>query len=142
MRIKFITLLLLLISQIIFSQSIGELKGKITLDGQPAFGVEITITGNTTIGTTADKNGNYLLKNVPLGEQQIKFSYVTAIPQKRKITIKPSGNKALNIKLESNTQLNEIVVSGTLKPISRMDSPVPVEVYSPTFCIKRNKIIV
>jgi len=137
MRIKFITLLLLLISQIIFSQSIGELKGKITLDGQPAFGVEITITGNTTIGTTADKNGNYLLKNVPLGEQQIKFSYVTAIPQKRKITIKPSGNKALNIKLESNTQLNEIVVSGTLKPISRMDSPVPVEVYSPTF-FKKN----
>jgi outer membrane receptor for ferrienterochelin and colicins len=33
--------------------------------------------------------------------------------------------------------MDEIVVSGTLKPISKLESPVPVEVYSPTF-FKKN----
>lgn len=31
------------------------------------------------------------------------------------------------------TQINEVVVSGTMKAVSRMQSPVPVEVYTPRF---------
>ena len=30
-------------------------------------------------------------------------------------------------------ELNEVVVSGTLKPVKRLESPVPVEVYTPAF---------
>lgn len=33
----------------------------------------------------------------------------------------------------NQNELNEVVVSGTLKPVRRLESPVPVEVYSPKF---------
>ena len=35
--------------------------------------------------------------------------------------------------LELNNKLEEVVISGTLKPISKSESPVPVEVYGQTF---------
>ena len=38
---------------------------------------------------------------------------------------------------ENENELNEVVVSGTLKPIKRLESPVPVEVYTPVF-FKKN----
>ncbi len=38
---------------------------------------------------------------------------------------------------QKTNQLNEVVISGTLKPVRRLESPVPVEVYSPTF-FKKN----
>ncbi|WP_281297726.1 TonB-dependent receptor plug domain-containing protein [Flavobacterium limnophilum] len=40
-------------------------------------------------------------------------------------------------KKDSQNQLNEVVVSGTLKPVKRLESTVPVEVYSPIF-FKKN----
>lgn len=39
--------------------------------------------------------------------------------------------------LPSTQSLDETVVTGTLKPVSRLESPVPVEVYSPAF-LKKN----
>jgi outer membrane receptor for ferrienterochelin and colicins len=33
----------------------------------------------------------------------------------------------------AQNELNEVVVSGTLKPVKRLESPVPVEVYTPAF---------
>lgn len=38
---------------------------------------------------------------------------------------------------KSENSLDEIVISGTLKPVSRLETPVPVEVYSSTF-LKKN----
>jgi outer membrane receptor for ferrienterochelin and colicins len=40
-------------------------------------------------------------------------------------------------KKENQNELNEVVVSGTLKPVKRLESPVPVEVYSAVF-FKKN----
>ncbi|MES2575544.1 MAG: TonB-dependent receptor [Bacteroidota bacterium] len=41
------------------------------------------------------------------------------------------------VKKNQENELNEVVVSGTLKPIRRLESAVPVEVYSPVF-FKKN----
>jgi outer membrane receptor for ferrienterochelin and colicins len=35
--------------------------------------------------------------------------------------------------VKTENDLNEVVVSGTLKPVKRLESPVPVEVYTPAF---------
>ena len=40
-------------------------------------------------------------------------------------------------KKDNNNELNEVVISGTLKAVKRLESPVPVEVYSPVF-FKKN----
>ncbi|WP_304622680.1 TonB-dependent siderophore receptor [Pedobacter sp. MC2016-14] len=38
---------------------------------------------------------------------------------------------------QTESDLNEVVVSGTLKPVKRLESPVPVEVYTPAY-FKKN----
>ena len=36
-----------------------------------------------------------------------------------------------------NADIDEVVISGTMKAVRRLETPVPVEVYSPTF-LKKN----
>ncbi len=49
----------------------------------------------------------------------------------------PNMEKDSLVKKNQENELNEVVVSGTLKPIRRLESAVPVEVYSPVF-FKKN----
>jgi outer membrane receptor for ferrienterochelin and colicins len=49
----------------------------------------------------------------------------------------PNIEKDSLAKKEQHSELNEVVVSGTLKAIKRLESAVPVEVYSPVF-FKKN----
>jgi outer membrane receptor for ferrienterochelin and colicins len=43
----------------------------------------------------------------------------------------------LDFVLRENNTLDEVVITGTMKPVSRLESPVPVEVYSLLF-FKKN----
>ena len=43
----------------------------------------------------------------------------------------------LSFDLKENNTLDEVVITGTLKPVSHLESPVPVEVYKPIF-FKKN----
>jgi outer membrane receptor for ferrienterochelin and colicins len=49
----------------------------------------------------------------------------------------PNIEKDSLAKKDQHSELNEVVVSGTLKPIKRLESAVPVEVYTPVF-FKKN----
>lgn len=42
-----------------------------------------------------------------------------------------------SIKKDKSSTIDEVVISGTMKAVNRLDSPVPVEVYTPTF-LKKN----
>lgn len=58
---------------------------------------------------------------------------------KESLTIVLSGKTTeINFDLKEDNNLNEVVISGTLKPVLRIESPVPVEVYTPTF-LKKNR---
>jgi outer membrane receptor for ferrienterochelin and colicins len=60
------------------------------------------------------------------------------LPYSEEIEISEFTIKRMDINLQaSSEQLEETVVTGTLKAVSRSESPVPVEVYSPTF-LKKN----
>ena len=56
---------------------------------------------------------------------------------KKHITINSEKTLVVNFALEESESLNEVIITGTLKSVSRLESPVPVEVYSPTF-FKKN----
>ncbi|WP_373406897.1 TonB-dependent receptor plug domain-containing protein [Flavobacterium sp. FZUC8N2.13] len=49
----------------------------------------------------------------------------------------PNLEKDSIAKKDSQNELNEVVISGTLKPVRRLESTVPVEVYTPVF-FKKN----
>ena len=58
--------------------------------------------------------------------------------ERKTILISKENNIQVNFNLkEDANNLDEVVVSGTLKPVSRMETPVPVEVYTPAF-LKKN----
>lgn len=92
----------------------------------------------TSLGTSSDDNGKYLLKNIPAGKYTLKATVLGYRNFSKNITIGENEALTISILLEASLeQLEETVVTGTLKAVSRSESPVPVEVYSPTF-LKKN----
>ncbi len=115
----------------------NTLKG-VTLEGNnPIPFVNIYIKG-TTIGTSSDEDGKFELQNIPSGEYRIIASTIGFQPFQTKLKFGKNEQKNITIRLKQATeQLDETVITGTLKSVNRLDSPVPVEVYSPTF-LKKN----
>ncbi len=117
------------------SYSQNVLKGKITHNNMPIEMVDVFIKG-TDIGTVTDKNGHYKLITKLTGNQKIIVSFIGFKTRVIKVNFSDK-EKVLNIVLEEmKTALEEVVVSGTMKPVKRLESPVPVEVYSPSFFVK------
>lgn len=132
---KYLFLTILIIStKSIFSQNIS---GKVEF--QSSNDQEITIRLlNTEFKTQTDSLGFYQLLNIPKGNYKIQVTTEGFKPQTQKISIVDEQNLILNFELkEDKNELNEVVVSGTLKPVKRLESAVPVEVYSPVF-FKKN----
>ena len=53
------------------------------------------------------------------------------------IDVKKSDNISLEEKQSKTSNIDEVVISGTMKEVNRLESPVPVEVYTPKF-FRRN----
>lgn len=114
-----------------------SLMGTVTSNGSPISFVNIYLK-QTEIGTSSNEDGMYILKNVPPGKYTLVASTIGFIPFSKTVTIKDGQEQLLDIDLEPSIEsLDEMVVTGTLKPVSRLESPVPVEVYKPTF-FKKN----
>ncbi|HEY4618587.1 MAG TPA: TonB-dependent receptor, partial [Flavobacterium sp.] len=111
-------------------------KGSVTADGMPLQQVNIVLkkTDKTTI---SDENGNYFIKNIAPGNYDIVASYTGLRSESRNITLTDSTELVVDFYLRENNTLDEVVITGTLKPVSRLESPVPVEVYKPIF-FKKN----
>ena len=115
----------------------STLSGTISSKDNPEAFVNIYLK-STEIGTASDENGNYILRNIPEGKYTIIASNIGFKKYYKTITISDGEDQVINIKIEPSTEsLDEMVVTGTLKPVSRLESPVPVEVYKPTF-FKKN----
>ena len=107
-----------------------SVKGKVFSNGLPLEGVSVLLKGSN-IGTITNYNGQFELNITNLKNQKLIFSFIGYKPVIRKIV---SGDLNLGtILLETDETLDEVVVSGTLKPVYKLDSTVPVEVYGQTF---------
>lgn len=132
----FIITILFFTSSLSFSQTI--IKGEITSDKLPFANASITL--NKTKATISDTIGKYKFEAIEIGNYEIIVSHLGFKTQKRKITIKDTVQITLNFELiedKEKNALDEVVITGTLKPVSRLESAVPVEVYKPTF-FKKN----
>ncbi|SDW05835.1 TonB-dependent receptor [Flavobacterium degerlachei] len=124
----------LVITSLSFAQS--SLKGSVTADGMPLQQANIVLkkAAKTTI---SDENGDYSIKNLAPGNYEIVASYTGFRSESRNITLIDSTELVVDFYLKENNSLDEVVITGTMKPVSRLESPVPVEVYKPTF-FKKN----
>lgn len=85
-------------------------------------------------GTTADGNGTYTVTDVPYGNYTLAVSSLGYKSQKKQITLAAENSCTHNFNMiEDQSSLDAIVISGTLRPVSKQNSPIPVEVYSQAF---------
>lgn len=132
---KYLFLTILILSAIsLHSQNIsGKVESSIPV------GQEINVSLlNTNFKTQTDSLGFYKLENIPKGNYKINVTSTGFKPVTQRISVLENENLNLDFELEEDqNELNEVVVSGTLKPVKRLESAVPVEVYSPVF-FKKN----
>ena len=103
----------------------NSISGKVTSKGEALPFVNVYLT-NTKIGTSTNEKGFFELKNIPNGNHTLVSSAIGFKPKSIKIIL--SGNQKLikNFSLSDENSLEEIVISGTLKPVSKSNSPVSV----------------
>ena len=130
LRLNIIIFFFLLTSFNLFCQH-NSLSGKIYSNGEVLPYVNIYLK-EYTLGTASNSEGYYEIKNIPNGNHTV---IISSIGYKTKsLNISFNNNQITrDFSLASDNSLDEVVISGTLRPISKSNSPVPVEVYSETF---------
>ncbi|MGB5927450.1 MAG: TonB-dependent receptor [Cyclobacteriaceae bacterium] len=108
----------------------GELSGLITGPDGPVPGATIRLLPSD-IGTVADENGQYRIKEIPAGDYSVEIRSIGYKPVNRTIGIDGSQKMLLDVSLsESHLGLEEVVVTGTMQPTYISKSPVKIEVIS------------
>lgn len=133
----YIVVILMITCGTVANAQTASVKGVVTEGGNSVAFTNIYIKG-TTHGTSSDENGNYTISNLSEGNYVLIASAIGYLSYRKTFQITNGEEKIIPIQLEASTQvLDEMVVTGTLKPVSRLESPVPVEVYKPSF-FKKN----
>jgi outer membrane receptor for ferrienterochelin and colicins len=115
-----------------YSQMV-TLSGKVTHQDSPVPYVNIFLKG-TTLGTSTDVNGQFIIQDIPLGTYTVFISSVGFETLSSKLSLIKPLNVVSNFQLVENTSyLEEVVISGTMKEVSKQESPVPVKVYGLNF---------
>jgi len=114
----------------------NAIKGTVTENGQAVPFSNIYLEG-TSYGTATNEYGAFHIADIPDGTYKLIASNQGYGTFRQRITLRNNVTKQLDITLIALVEsLEETVVSGTLKPVSRLASPVPVEVYAPSFLRK------
>ena len=125
-----IILILLFISGFLhgFAQEPASIEGTIFTKNEPVPGATVQIAG-TTQGTAADSQGKYILKDLKLGLVTLEFRSIGFVPLKKEVNLKTGETLQIDVILEENNLgLDEVVVTGTMKPTFVKASPIKVEV--------------
>ena len=80
--------------------------------GEPMIGVTITVENGTTMATVSDLDGNFEIKNVPVGRHSVRATYIGYEPVLLKEQMVSSGKElVLTLRMrESISELGEVVV--------------------------------
>lgn len=133
MRLILLLTTILFSSSGIFSQT--KLSGTVNMNEETLPYANVFIKELKT-GTTTNADGYYEITIPNPGTYHVLYSYVGNEPAVKEITV--SGQDLiLNVSLTADAALDEVVVTGTMKEIEKLASPVPVEVYTTKF-FKKN----
>jgi outer membrane receptor for ferrienterochelin and colicins len=133
--IRFVLILLFgCLATLLKAQNI-DLQLVITADNAPV-PFATAYLPDLNIGTTADSVGKCILSSLPAGKHSLEVSAIGFKKHKQTIEISTLNSQlsTLNIQLEPDENtLNEIVVTGNMREMTKAQSIVPVEIYTPKF---------
>jgi outer membrane receptor for ferrienterochelin and colicins len=111
----------------------GIISGMVRYSGQGVEGATISLKPLQR-KTLSGRDGAYSFSGVPLGVYILEVTAAGYLPFNFPVTLDSSGISTLTVELKVNaSSLNEVVVTGSQRARTKLDSPIPVEVYTPTF---------
>jgi outer membrane receptor protein involved in Fe transport len=126
-----VIMLLILVPLFLFAQDAGKVAGIISEDGKPLVGANVYFEG-TTIGASADVNGEYFVDKVPAGNYSLIVQAVGYKSITKEVEVKSGEALKLDFELMPDILgLSEIVVTGVVNPASKIQSSVSVSTLNP-----------
>ena len=96
------------------NQTAQTIRGQVcdVASGEPMIGVTITVENGTTMATVTDVDGNFAIKEVPVGRHSVRASFIGYEPVLLKEQLVLSGKElVLNIRMrERISELGEVVI--------------------------------
>ena len=127
MRLNFIIVFILI--QMVNAQDF-IITGKVFSEGKPLQSASVFVM-DTNTGVTTNEEGQFSIYISNIANPRLVISYLGYKSQIKNIRSETTDLGI--IELECDNKLEEVVVSGTLKPVTKLDSPVPIEVYGQNF---------
>jgi outer membrane receptor for ferrienterochelin and colicins len=114
-----------------------QVSGVIGSDNINLGGVTIAVE-SLNKSTISDENGKYIFVFPQPGKYKLIYYINGYHVENRVVEIGDLEAKVIHINLKkTSVQMDEIVVTGTMKEVSKTESPVPAEVYTPAL-FKKN----
>lgn len=110
----------------------SQVKGRVSNGVQPIAGATVFFP-SINKGVVTNLDGVFVFDTLPMGNYPLVISYIGYLPQKTTITISEAEQDFGEFLLLADSSLDEVIISGNLKPVNRLESTIPVEVYSPEF---------
>ncbi len=121
-------LFIVLLCQTTMAQ-VHTITGTVYSEEIPLEGASIVVRG-TNVGTITNSEGQF---NINISSDDPSEIIISSLGHKPYVTSINSSIDLGTIELQLDDSFQEVVISGTLKPVSKLESPVPVEVYSHAF---------
>ncbi|MFN3378766.1 MAG: TonB-dependent receptor [Runella zeae] len=139
MKKIYLLLALALVQFYAFAQT-GSIRGTVKVKGKPLEFATAALKG-TQYGTTTNEQGVFEIKNIKYGTYQLIISAIGYRNITKSVTVSEAKFfQELSLQGEElENSLAEVVVTGTMKEVSKLESAVPVEIYTPVF-FKRNPV--
>ncbi len=105
---------LLVVSSIILKADLGSIQGRVidSDDGEPLVNANVFLSG-TTIGTTTNENGEFIISEIPDGNYKIVVSIVGYESQVRNLKVNNNDELIMDFELEEKIyEFDEVSVLG------------------------------
>ncbi|WP_372636239.1 TonB-dependent receptor plug domain-containing protein [Fodinibius sp.] len=106
----------------------GTIQGTVSSEGEAVAGANVALL-ETRKGTSTDADGRFLLSTIDPGAYQLVVSAVGFARHQEKITVEKDIPQTLTIRLKPKVEeLEQVVVTGTMRETYVKESPVKVSV--------------
>jgi len=108
----------------------GSVRGRVTdaKTGQPIVGASVALAGTRWRATT-DENGQYRIAEVAPGTYTVMASRIGYTKQTQSVTVAAGQEVTVDVALQAAaTELEQVVVTGTVKPTAEKAIPTPISV--------------
>lgn len=130
----FFSIFVFMMAEFVFAQSTGTLSGRVTdaRSGEPLIGANVGLEG-TTRGASTNTDGEYTIRDIPVGNYTVVVTYVGYEPQRRiNVSVRSAGNRDINFELEpTGEELDEVVFSVSEPFRTPVESPTSFRRLSP-----------